>query len=70
MQPRNPFIPQCAKLKLIEIVTDLSKGSGNEVEGSRNGSFKVTASNQIITWVDISNNKQYSANGTIFIQER
>jgi hypothetical protein len=35
-------------------------------EGSRDGSFKVTASNQIISWSDISNNK-YSANGTIFI---
>jgi len=33
MQARNPFIPLCTKLKLIEIGTDLSKGSGNEIWG-------------------------------------
>jgi hypothetical protein len=36
-------------------------------EGSRDGSLKVTASNQIISLLDVSNTKQYSANGTIFI---
>jgi len=36
-------------------------------EGFRDGRLKVTASNQIISWLDVSNNKQCSANGTIFI---
>jgi hypothetical protein len=31
MQPHNPFIPLYTKLKLIEIGTDLSKGSVNEL---------------------------------------
>jgi hypothetical protein len=36
-------------------------------EGSRDGSLKVTASNPIISWLDVSKNKQYSANGATFL---
>jgi hypothetical protein len=36
-------------------------------EGSRDGSLKVTAINKIIFWLDVSSNKEQSANGTIFI---
>ena len=34
-------------------------------EGSLDGSLNVTFSNQIICWLEVSNNK-YSANGTTF----
>jgi hypothetical protein len=33
----------------------------------RDGRLKVTASNHIISSLDVPNNKQYSANGIIFI---